>query len=224
VITMKLYYAPGACSLAPHIIAREAGLSLDLEKVEFDADGRRAGGRDYWTINPKGSVPALELDGGEVLTENAVILQYLTSLAPDSDLGPPADGLAHWRFLELLNFIATELHKGFAPLFKQPTPDLRQATVDALKVRFDRLAAQLADRSYLTGDRFTIADAYAYVVLSWTRLHKLDLTPWPSLRTFMDRVENRPAVSQARTEEGLGAGPERAGGSQAAPQDTRPHA
>jgi glutathione S-transferase len=221
---MKLYYAPGACSLAPHIIAREAGLNLDLEKVEFGPDGRRAGGRDYWTINPKGTVPALELDGGEVLTENAVVLQYLASLAPDANLGPPAQGVARWRFLELLNFIATELHKGFTPLFKQPTPDLRQATVDALRVRFDRLAAQLADRSYLTGDRFTIADAYAYVVLSWTRLHKLDLTPWPSLRTFMDRVESRPAVSQARTEEGLGAGPERAGGPQTTSQDTRPHA
>src|SRR5438477_6911017 len=115
---MKLYYAPQACSLAPHIIAREAGLEIELVKVEFAADGRRAGGRDYWQINPKGSVPALELDSGEILTENAVVLQYLASLAPQANLGPPAEGLAHWRFLELLNFIATELHKTFTPLFK----------------------------------------------------------------------------------------------------------
>ena len=200
---MKLYYAPGACSLAPHIVAREAGLDVQLEKVEFGADGRWAGGRDYWGINPKGAVPALEVANGEVLTENAVVLQYLASLAPQANLGPPAEGMARWRFLELLNFIATELHKGFSPLFKQPTPDVRDSTIKALGPRFDLLARQLADRSYLTGDRFTIADAYGYVILTWTRIHQVDLTPWPSLPAFMDRVETRPAVQQARLEEGL---------------------
>ncbi|CAN7576063.1 glutathione transferase GstA [Phenylobacterium sp. LjRoot219] len=203
---MKLYYAPGACSLAPHIVAHEAGLDVQLEKVEFRSDGSKsAGGRDYREINPKGSVPALELDDGEVLTENAVILQYLASLAPRADLGPPADGVSRWRFLELLNFIATELHKGFSPLFKQPTPAAREAIVQALGQRFDLMDRQLADRSYLTGDRFTVADAYAYVILNWTRLHQIDLTPWPSLRAFMERVEARPAVQRARREEGLDA-------------------
>ncbi|MDB5443720.1 MAG: hypothetical protein JWP86_2877 [Phenylobacterium sp.] len=219
---MKLYYAPGACSLAPHIIAREAGLDVRLEKVEFGADGRWAGGRDYWQINPKGAVPALELDDGEVLTENAVILQYLASLAPQAGLGPPAQGMAHWRFLELLNFIATELHKGFAPLFKQPTPGLRDSTVEALAQRFDLLVRQLADRAYLTGERFTIADAYAYVILNWTRLHQLDLTPWPSLRAFMDRVETRPAVQQARREEGLDAPAQQREGPRPQAQPARP--
>jgi glutathione S-transferase len=217
---MKLYYAPGACSLAPHVIAREAGLDVRLEKVEFGPDGRWAGGRNYWQINPKGAVPALELDNGELLTENAVILQYLASLAPQAGLGPPAEGMAHWRFLELLNFIATELHKGFAPLFKQPTPAVREAAIEALGLRFDLLARQLADRSYLTGERFTIADAYAYVTLNWTRLHRLDLTPWPSLRALMDRIEARPAVRQARREEGLDTPAQQRSGPQ--PQDARP--
>lgn len=219
---MKLYYAPGACSLAPHIVAREAGLDVQLEKVEFGPDGRWAGGRNYWQINPKGAVPALELDSGEVLTENAVILQYLSSLAPQATLGPPAEGMAHWRFLELLNFIATELHKGFAPLFKQPAPAVREATIEALGLRFDLLARQLADRSYLTGERFTIADAYAYVILNWTRLHHLDLTPWPSLRALMDRIEARPAVQQARREEGLNVPAQQHGGPQPASHDARP--
>jgi glutathione S-transferase len=220
---MKLYYAPGACSLAPHIVAREAALEVQLEKVEFGADGRWAGGRDYWQINPKGAVPALQLDTGEVLTENAVVLQYLASLAPEADLGPPAEGLARWRFLELLNFIATELHKGFAPLFKQPTPELRDSTVEALGQRFDLLSRQLADRSYLTGERFTIADAYAYVTLNWTRLHQLDLTPWPSLRALLDRIETRPAVQQARREEGLDAPAQERDGLQPASDEARPN-
>ena len=220
---MKLYYAPGACSLAPHIIAREAGLDLLLEKVEFQADGSRtAGGRDYWEINPKGAVPTLELDSGERLTENAVVLQYLASLAPQADLGPPADGLPRWRFLELLNFIATELHKGFAPLFKQPTPELRDSTIKALDQRLALLARQLADRSYLTGNRFTIADAYAYVMLTWTRIHHVDVTRWPSLQAFMDRVEQRPAVRQARREEGLEPADQQPGAAQAASRDARP--
>ena len=220
---MKLYYAPGACSLAPHIIAREAGLDVRLEPVEFRADGRWAGGRDFWQINPKGAVPALELDNGEVLTENAVVLQYLASLAPQADLGPPAQGMPRWRFLELLNFIATELHKGFAPLFKQPTPEVRDQTLQALGVRFELLARQLADRSYLTGERFTIADAYAYVMLSWTRMHKLDLASWPSLGAFLDRVAARPAVRLARQEEGLDAPAPQRGDPQPASQDARPN-
>jgi glutathione S-transferase len=219
---MKLYFAPGACSLAPHIVAREAGLEIALEKVEFAADGRWAGGRDYWRINPKGAVPALELDSGDILTENAVVLQYLASLAPQANLGPPAEGLAHWRFLETLNFIATELHKGFTPLFKGPTDEVRRTTVEALGKRFDLLSAQLADRSWLTGERFTIADAYAYVTLNWTRLHKIDLTPWPSLQAYMSRIEARPAVQQARREEGLDQPAEPAQGAASAGEPQQP--
>lgn len=201
---MKLYFAPGACSLAPHIIAREAGLQVDLVKVSFSKDARTAEGRDFYTINPLGAVPALGLDSGELLTENAVILQYLAEQAPQSGLGPPAAGMARWRFLELLNFIATELHKGFGPLFKAETPpQVRDAVIDALGKRFTLLERQPEGKTYLTGERFTIVDAYAYVVLNWTNYHKIDVDPWPGLKTFLQRVKERPAVQQARREEGL---------------------
>jgi glutathione S-transferase len=201
---MKLYFAPGACSLAPHIIAREAGLKVDLVKVTFSDDARTAEDRDYYTINPLGAVPALGLDGGEVLTENAVILQYLAEQAPQTGLGPPAAGMSRWRFLELLNFIATELHKGFGPLFKAETPpQVRDAVIEALGKRFTLLQRKLEGKPYLIGERFTIADAYAYVVLNWTSYHKIDIGPWPGLKSYLQRVRERPAVLQARREEGL---------------------
>jgi glutathione S-transferase len=124
--------------------------------------------------------------------------------APQSGLGPPAAGMARWRFLELLNFIATELHKGFGPLFKAETPpQVRDAVIDALGKRFTLLERQLEGKTYLTGERFTIVDAYAYVVLNWTNYHKIDVDPWPGLKTFLQRVKERPAVQQARREEGL---------------------
>jgi glutathione S-transferase len=201
---MKLYYAPGACSLAPHIVAVEAGLPLELHKVEFGPGGKSVDGRDFAGINPKGAVPTLELDDGQILTENQVILQYLGSLAPDSRLGPPPLGIERWRFLELLNFIATELHKTFAILFK---PDLsskvREPVVAMIRQRLGLLQEMLADKSYLTGDRFTIADAYAYVMLTWADLHRIDLSPWPGLQSYKQRVEAREGVRQARREEGL---------------------
>ena len=201
---MKLYYAPAACSLAPHIAAIEAGIPVDLVKVEFGPDGKTAAGRNYLEINPKGAVPALGLDGGEVLTENAVLLQYLAAQAPDSGLVPEGDGLARWRLLELVNFIATEVHKGFGPLWNPATtPEVRTATVETLGKKFDLLAAQLGDGPWLTGEAFTIADAYAYAVLNWTRVHKIDLGRWPALQSFLTRAEQRPSVRQARQEEGL---------------------
>lgn len=200
---MKLYYAPGACSLAPHIVIREAGLDVQLEKVTFAADGRRADGRNYYEINPMGAVPALEIAPGEVLTENAVLLQYLASLAPAADLGPPAEGIAHWRFLELLNFITTELHKSFSPLFRGPSPEVREQVVALLRQRFGMLAKRLDDQPYLTGEQFKIVDAYAYVMMTWAKLHRLDLTEWPKLGSLKTRVEQRPAVQTARREEGL---------------------
>jgi glutathione S-transferase len=201
---MKLYYAPAACSLAPHIAASEAGIPIELVKVEFGADGKTAAGRDFLEINPKGAVPALELDSGEVLTENAVLLQYLAAQAPDSDLMPRAGGIAHWRFLELLNFIATEIHKGFGPLWNpKSTPEVREATVTALGKKFDVLEAQLGDGPWLTGDKFTIADAYAYAVLNWTNVHKIDLGKWPGLQSFLRRAAERPGVHKALAEEGL---------------------
>jgi glutathione S-transferase len=199
---MKLYYSPGACSLAPHIVAREAGLDVALEKVDLGAK-RTETGRDYHSINPKGAVPALELDGGDVLTENAIVLQYLADKAPQSGL-VVSDGMARWHFLELVNFIATELHKGFAPLWDSRTTTAgREIVVENLSKRFGILERQLGNQPYLTGETFTIADAYAYAVLNWTKIHKIDLSRWPRLVTFLDRVADRPAVRRALTEEGL---------------------
>ena len=200
---MKLYYAPAACSLAPHIAAAEANIPVELVKVEFSASGKTAAGRNYYEINPKGAVPALQLDSGEVLTENAVLLQYLAAQAPESGL-MPADGMARWRFLELLNFIATEVHKGFGPLWsKDTTPELRAATVETLGKKFDVLEKQLGDGPWMTGDKFTVADAYAYAVLNWTRIHKIDLGKWPGLKSFLERAAQRPGVHKALAEEGL---------------------
>lgn len=199
---MKLYYSPGACSLAPHIVAREAGLDVALEKVDLGAK-RTETGRDYLSINPKGAVPALELDGGDVLTENAIVLQYLADKAAQSAL-VVSDGMARWHFLELVNFIATELHKGFAPLWDSRTTTAgREIVVENLSKRFGILERQLGNQPYLTGETFTIADAYAYAVLNWTKIHKIDLSRWPRLVTFLDRVADRPAVRRALTEEGL---------------------
>ena len=199
---MKLYYAPAACSLAPHIAAREAGLDLVLEKVDLKAK-KTESGRDYLSINSKGAVPALEIDGGEVLTENAIVLQYLADKAPQSGL-VVSNGMARWRFLELVNFIATELHKGFGPLWDPRTSATgRDIAVENLSKRFDILDRQLGNQTYLTGDRFTIANAYAYAVLNWTKIHNIDVGRWPRLMAFLDRVAARPAVRRARTEEGL---------------------
>ena len=199
---MKLYYSPGACSLASHIVAREAGLDVALEKVDLGAK-RTETGRDYLSINPKGAVPALELDGGDVLTENAIVLQYLADKAPQSGL-VVSDGMARWHFLELLNFIATELHKGFPPLWDSRTTTAgREIVLENLSKRFGILERQLGNQPYLTGETFTIADAYAYAVLNWTKIHKIDLSRWPRLVTFLDRVADRPAVRRALTEEGL---------------------
>ena len=199
---MKLYYAPAACSLAPHIVAREAGLDIALEKVDLGAKKTETG-RDYLSINPKGAVPALELADGDVLTENAIVLQFLADKAPQSAL-VISEGMARWHFLELVNFIATELHKGFAPLWDSRTSSAgREIAVENLSKRFGILERRLGDQPYLTGETFTIADAYAYVVLNWTKIHNIDLSRWPRLGAFLKRVAGRPAVRRALTEEGV---------------------
>lgn len=198
---MKLFYAPAACSLGPHIIAREAGLDVTLDKVIFGPERKTESGRDYYSINPQGSVPALELDSGEVLTEAQVILQYLAAQAPQKKLAP-TDGIAHWRLLETLNFIATELHKGTSPLFKKPSDDVRDATVKNLQNRYALLEKKLGDKDYLLGE-FSIADAYAFVVINWARNFKIDLSATPKIEALYARVKARPAVQQALQEEGL---------------------
>ena len=205
---MKLYYAPAACSLAPHIAAKEAGIDLALEKVDLGSK-KTENGRDYLSINPKGAVPALEIENGEVLTENAVVLQFLADKAPNSRL-VVSNGMDRWHLLELVNFIATELHKGFAPLFDSRTSTAaREILIENLSKRFDILDRKLGDKPYLTGETFTIADAYAYTVLNWTKFHKIEISRWPRLVAFIDRVAARPAVQEALMEEGLHSPPQK---------------
>ncbi|WP_046864816.1 glutathione transferase GstA [Microvirga massiliensis] len=200
---MKLYYAPGACSLAPHIVACEAGLNLDLEKVDLGAH-KTESGRDYMTINPKGYVPALEFGAGEVLTEASAVMQYLADQAPGAGLVPAQGTPERYRVLEWIGFISTELHKGFGPLWNPSTPDaVRQATIDRLRQRFAFVEESLAKGPYLAGERFTVADAYAFTILNWTKIHKVSLADYPRIRAFMDRVAARPKVQDALRQEGL---------------------
>ena len=200
---MKLYYAPGACSLAPHIVAREAGLRLDLEKVDLGS-GRTETGAAFAEINPKGYVPALELDTGEVLTEVTALVQYLADQAPGSGLAPAAGTTERYRLLEWLGFISTEIHKGFGPLWKPDTPDTAKTIArNNLAKRFAYLDGRLAGGAFLLGDRFTVADAYLFTVTSWTNFHAIDLSPYPNLKAYMGRVAARPKVREAMNAEGL---------------------
>lgn len=196
---MKLYYAPAACSLAPHIVIREAGLDVALDKVTFGAERTTESGRNFYEINAQGAVPALELDSGEVLTEAQVLLQFLAAQKPEANLAPQ-DGMARWRLLETLNFIATELHKGISPLFRRPNEETRQGIVASVKARFDLLEQKLGGKDYLLGP-FSIADAYAFVTLNWAR--KFDIEVSPALQAYFARIKARPAVQQALRAEGL---------------------
>jgi glutathione S-transferase len=162
------------------------------------------GGEDYFAVNPKGSVPALGLDDGEVLTENAAILQYLGDQAPDSGLLPGLGDFRRYRALEWLNYIATELHKGFGPLWNpSSTPEAKDAARDLLAKKFDYVQQRLGDGPYLLGDTFTAPDAYLFVVLGWTRIHRIDLSRWPGLTAYAARVAERPAVQATLRTEGL---------------------
>lgn len=202
---MKLYYYPGASSLAPHIALREAGYEFELDKVDLAAQ-TTASGEDYRQVNPKGYVPALRLDNGQVLTEAAVILQYLADLRPESHLAPAAGGLECYRQLEWLNFIATEMHKPLGALFNpRLTPESRDSHIQGFSRRLDWLAPQLERQPYLAGDHFGIADAYLFTVLGWCRHLAIDLGPWPSLLDYTARIAARPAVAAALRAEGLAA-------------------
>ncbi|MDZ4690708.1 glutathione transferase GstA [Terricaulis sp.] len=196
---MKLYYAPAACSLAPHIVIREAGLDVALDKVTFGKERTTESGKNFYDINPQGAVPTLELDNGEVLTEAQVLLQYLAAQAPQANLAP-AEGLTRWRLLETLNFIATELHKGISPLFRNPSEDQRATVTKTVRNRFELLEGKLGDKEYLLGP-FTIADAYAFVTLNWARKFEIEVSP--KLQAYFQRILARPAVQQALSEEGL---------------------
>jgi glutathione S-transferase len=199
---MKLYYTPGACSQAPHIAIHELGLPYEAVKVDL---GKHTlpDGSDFRAINPKGYVPLLELDDGTRITEANVILQYLADRQPGK-LAPAFGSMERWKLMEWLAFIASEVHKGFGPLWNPQTPaEVRERTVQALGNRFGFLAQTLGKQPYLTGNDFTIADAYLFVVLNWSGLHKVDLGPWPALQQFQARVAARPAVQAALKAEGL---------------------
>jgi glutathione S-transferase len=202
-VSMKLYFSPGACSLSPHIILREAGAKFELEQVD-NREKKTKSGQDYWAINPKGQVPVLELDSGERLTEGPIIVQYIADQKPGSGLAPPAGTMERYRVQEWLNFITSELHKTFGPIFRPTTPDAyKTISKENLGKRFDWLDKQLAGRQYLMGDKFTIADAYLFVVLRWAVRVEMDLSKWPNLKAYVDRVAARPKVQEAMKAEGL---------------------
>jgi glutathione S-transferase len=198
---MKLYYAVGACSQAPHIILNETGLPYERVRVDL-ATKLTETGADLLAINPKGAVPVLELDDGEILTENAVILQYIADQAPGWHLIPQFGTMERYRMLEWLNYVATELHKGFAPLF-HPVGEPRQHAMDAIAAKFDYVQGRLGAGPYLGGDEFGVADAYLFVVLGWARVFHFDFGRWPALKAFRERVAARPAVRAALQTEGL---------------------
>lgn len=200
---MKLYYAPGVCSLASHIVAHEAGITLKIEKVDTKAK-RTETGRDYLEVTPKGYVPALEFDDGEVLTEGPAILQYLADLKPESGLAPANGTLARSRLQETLGYINSEIHKTYSPLFNPATSaEVRDERKAYLRKRYGLLDKKLAKQPWLQGDAFTAADAYLFVVTNWAKGVELDLSDFPALVAFQKRVAERPAVQAAMAAEGL---------------------
>jgi glutathione S-transferase len=192
---MKYYYSPGTCSLHPLITLRETGLPAELVRVDLRAHKTQDGG-DYLAINPKGYVPSLALDDGTVLTEGAVITQYIADQRPEARMIPPPGTLDRYRVQEWLNFIATEIHKAFAPLFGGSDEAKEQARARVSK-RFDLVASTLEAHAYLVGDSFSVADAYLFNMLTWTAFTGIDLGKWPALKAFFERVGQRPSVQAA---------------------------
>ena len=200
---MKLFFLPGACSLSPHIALREAGVAFDLVRVKR-ANKRTMEDEDLFAINPMGMVPALRLDSGEVLTEGPAIVQYIADQFPAAKLAPANGTLARYRLQETMNFLSTEVHKGFSPLFNPKTPDEYKAMAkEALSTRFNLLEARLAKSEWLIGDGFTVADGYLFTLLGWAPHVGIDLARWPHLVAYRARIAERPAVIAALTAEGL---------------------
>lgn len=200
---MKLYYSPGACSLSPHIVAVEAGIPIELEKVNL-ADKKTESGKDYMAINPKGYVPALALDDGSLLTEGPAIVQYLADQKPATKLAPAAGTIERYRLQEWLTFIGTELHKSFGPLFNKASPEeVKTAAKANIAKRLGYLDERLGGLKYLMGETFSVADAYAFTILNWTNFVGLDLKPYPNVAAYMGRVGARPKVQETLKAEGL---------------------
>jgi glutathione S-transferase len=200
---MKLYYSPGACSLSPHIALREAGIPVELKKVDLP-NKQIEGGGDYWQINGKGYVPAIELPGGAVLTEGPAIVQYIADQAPQSGLAPKAGTIERYRLQEWLNFITAEFHKNFSPLFnRSASPEWKAGVTANLHKRFAWLEKQLAGKQYIFGDQFTVADGYLFTVLNWAHMVQVSLAEYPAIQAFVERVRARPKVREALMAEGL---------------------
>ena len=200
---MKLYFSPGACSLSPHIVLRETGANFELEQVN-NQEKKTKSGTDYWTVNPKGQVPCLELDNGEKLTEGPVIVQYLADRNAASSLAGAAGTMERYRIQEWLNFIGTELHKTYGPMFRPTTPDaFKDLSRENVGKRLDWVDKQLAGKQYLMGDKFSVADAYMFTVLRWSPRVNIDTAKWANIKSYMERVAARPKVQDALKAEGL---------------------
>ena len=200
---MKLYYSPGACSLSPHIVLRESGLAFDLVRTSTKTH-KMDDGTDFYTINPKGAVPVLEIANGERLTEGPAIVQYIADQVPQKQLVPPAGTMARYRVQEWLNYITSELHKAFGMLFVPTVPaDAKELFKVWIAHRLKWVDSQLAGKQFLTGDTFTVADAYLYTVVNWTKHVGISTDELPNLLAFMARVGARPAVGEALKAEGL---------------------
>lgn len=202
---MKLFYSPAACSLSPHIALREAGLDFQAEKVDIrSADRKTESGLDFKAINPKGYVPALQLDDGSVLTEGPAIVQYIADKAPQANLAPANGTVERYRLQEMLNFISTEIHKGFSPLFSPSYPEeVKKMIRERLGERFMNLSATLEKQPYLMGQHFTVADGYLFTCLNWCQWTGIELASFPVLKAFHERVASRPGVQEALKAEGL---------------------
>jgi len=195
-MTMKLYYSPNACSLASHIVLRELDLPFELDRVHGGSK-KTQDGSDFRQVNPLGYVPVLRLDDGELVTEGVAILQYLGDKKPESGLVPKAGTMDRVRMQEMLTFISSEVHKSFSPLFGKLSDETKQFYRDRLASRFEFLAKKLEGKKFLLGDHFTVADAYLFTVMRWGKATNVDISKWPVLQQYFDRVSERPAVKKA---------------------------
>jgi glutathione S-transferase len=202
-MTLTLYYRAGACSLSPHIVLRELGLPFELQRADR-ATGKTTDGTDFATINPKGYVPAIKTDGGEILLEGPAIVQYLADQKPEAGLAPKWGTFERYRLQEWLNFLTSEIHKGFSPLFRPTTPEDYKTIARAnLEQRLGWVEEQLQGKPFLMGDTFSVADAYLFTMLNWTKPLNIALDRWPAMAAYHARIAARPAVQEALKAEGL---------------------
>jgi glutathione S-transferase len=202
---MKLYFSPGVCSMASHIALREAGIAFDPVKVDLRTH-KTADGADFYQINPKGYVPVLQFDDGELLTEGPAVLQYIADLKPQAKLAPPAGSMERYRLQEWLAFISSEIHKSYSVLFNpSSTEDTKIATRAKLGTRYAWVNQSLGSKPYLLGESFSVADAYLFTVSTWAKRHGIDLSQWPAVKALIDRVAARPKVQETLQAEGIGA-------------------